>query len=264
MSKFKRKGRRVAPQLFGLDLRNSAENIQRSITDEAEKKVSPGILLLCLMLVLMGLVGAAVTFRRSPKSGSLLAAVPMQSPPSLPSNVPSREFVYSGGSLVSTVEPFRLPPSDIGVWRPSDGTWYLLDSQNQGGAVPWGANGDTPVPGDFDGDGKTDFSVYRPNEGKWYIYCSSDGSYLVVTWGGAAGDKPTIGDFDGDGRSDLSIFRPSDQNWYIIRSSDGQGLSVNWGASTDTPLAADFDGDGYGGIVSLSNGSVGNSRYPDF
>jgi len=38
-----------------------------------------------------------------------------------------------------------------------------------------GSLGDTPVPGDYDGDGKTDIAVWRPDSGVWYIQKSSDG-----------------------------------------------------------------------------------------
>src|SRR2546422_184458 len=111
--------------------------------------------------------------------------------------------------------------TDVAVFRPSTGTWYILRSST--GAlkqVQWGGSGDVPVTGDFDGDGKADVAVFRPSTGAWYVLRSSDGALQQVQWG-SAGDISVPGDYDGDGKTDVAVFRPSTGAWYVLRSSDG-------------------------------------------
>ena len=80
--------------------------------------------------------------------------------------------------------------TDTTIYRPSDGTWWILNSSNGTFKVQqWGLAGDKLVPGDYDGDGKTDLAVWRPSEGKWYIINSSTGGGRVQNWG-LNGDRP--------------------------------------------------------------------------
>ncbi len=89
--------------------------------------------------------------------------------------------------------------SDVTVFRPSNGAWYVLQSSlNYAGSFfkIWGQVGDIPVPGDFDGDGKQDVVVFRPSNGAWYILQSSTNftTFVYYLWG-QADDIPGTGGF---------------------------------------------------------------------
>ena len=139
--------------------------------------------------------------------------------------------------------------TDYAVWRPSEGNWYVLPSNNPPPNTyilqQWGQSGDIPVPGDYDGDGITDFAVFRPSEGNWYIIPSSAPNTTIVQQWGATGDIPMPGDYDGDGQTDFAVWRPSEGNWYVLPSSmPGTFITQQWGETGDTPVSGDFNGDG--------------------
>jgi hypothetical protein len=160
---------------------------------------------------------------------------------------PSDDFIYSrsaatlSGSALSNFD--NDTKSDLAVWRPSSGSWYILNSTDQGfQSANWGVSSDVLVPGDYDADGKTDFAVWRPSGGLWLIYQSTGGVALAQF--GANGDIPVPGDYDGDLKTDFAVWRPSTGTWFVYRSSDFAVSIAQWGVASDVTAQGDYDADG--------------------
>lgn len=118
--------------------------------------------------------------------------------------------------------------------------------------IQWGSNnlGDTPVGGDYDGDGKADTVVYRKTTGTWYILQSSNNQLRAEQFG-ISTDIPAPSDYDKDGKDDLAVVRDVNGQfvWFIKQSSTNTLRYVYWGTSaTDSVLNKfffiDLDGDG--------------------
>jgi FG-GAP-like repeat/FG-GAP repeat len=130
--------------------------------------------------------------------------------------------------------------SDVSVFRPDSGIWYLLQSTSGFTAFQFGISTDKVVPADYDGDGKTDIAVFR--DGTWYLQRSSLGFASIQF--GSPGDIPMPADFDGDGKAELVVFRPSNGVWYSLNLANNAFSAVQFGSAEDKPVAADYDGDG--------------------
>jgi hypothetical protein len=153
----------------------------------------------------------------------------------------------AGAGIVTTADFDGDGKSDISVFRPSNGIWFVIPSRNPGTAIlqQWGANGDIPVPGDYDGDGKMDFAVWRPSNWTWFVIPSSNPNSPIIQQWGAPGDIPVPGDYDGDGKTDFAVWRPSNGTWFIIPSSNPNSPIIHqWGTLGDIPVPGDYDGDG--------------------
>jgi hypothetical protein len=170
----------------------------------------------------------------------------------------SKEYIYAGSRLlaVEDANASAAAPADLAVWRPSSGYWYVMGSVQQ----QWGSqsSGDKPVPGDYDGDGKTDFCVFRPGAGTWFIIKSSSGSANTQEYYyfGQSYDIPKAADFDGDGKTDAAVYRPSNGTWYIRQSTTGNLITQQFGLNGDAPVPADYDGDGKADIAVFRDGST--------
>jgi hypothetical protein len=125
----------------------------------------------------------------------------------------------------------RGGPTEVAVWRPSTGVWWILNSgRGTSRTVQWGQVGDIPVPGDYDGDGITDLAIFRPSTATWWILNSSDGSVRTAQWG-TVGDIPVPGDYDHVFHTEMAVFRPQGGIWYVYNGPGGQ-----WGTTGDRPV----------------------------
>jgi subtilisin-like proprotein convertase family protein len=122
--------------------------------------------------------------------------------------------------------------SDISVFRPSTGEWFLRNLAT----VPFGLPGDIPVAGDYNGDGTADLAVYRPSTGQWFVQ-----GLATVQWG-LPGDIPVPADYDGDGATDRAVYRPGTGEWFVLGMA-----AVQWGLPGDIPVPGDYDGNGTDG-----------------
>ncbi|MCY7374507.1 MAG: VCBS repeat-containing protein [Pyrinomonadaceae bacterium] len=144
--------------------------------------------------------------------------------------------------------------SDVSVFRPSNGVWYLNQSTVGFRGVTFGAGDDKIVPADYDGDNKTDIAVFRPSNGFWYQLRSSDNTFSATLFG-ISEDVPVPNDYDGDGRADIAVFRPSNGTWYELRSITNQFFAQPFGQNGDKPIIGDFDGDGLGDLAVYRGGN---------
>ncbi|HVE58564.1 MAG TPA: VCBS repeat-containing protein [Pyrinomonadaceae bacterium] len=136
--------------------------------------------------------------------------------------------------------------ADIGVYRPSNGTFYSLDSVTEDfRAFKWGLTGDKPMFNDINNDGKTDYSVFRPSNQVWYFNKSDDNSYSVIKWGLATDIPLQIVQYSqtsGSYFNTVAVFRPANGTWWIPQF--GSTITLQFGMNGDIPLTFDYDGDG--------------------
>jgi len=146
--------------------------------------------------------------------------------------------------------------AEAALYDPEINLWFTYNFASEKLNEVWFGQGRQTVPGDYDGDGKTDFAVCSDEKNGdkiWFIVASSTEAKRDFHWG-RTGDVPVQGDYDGDGRTDFAVFRPSESIWYILRSSDEKVVTQRFGVIKDRPAPADYDGNGTTDIAVFRQG----------
>ncbi len=104
--------------------------------------------------------------------------------------------------------------TDLSVFRPSDGTWYVSNSSfpQAPTAVHWGTSGDIPVLAVDNAFVDHEYAVYRPSDGTWY---ANTHFFNVFTQWGLAGDIPVPANYLDPRITSIAVYRPSNGTWYI-------------------------------------------------
>jgi hypothetical protein len=130
---------------------------------------------------------------------------------------------------------------------------------------------ETPLVGDFNGDGKDDIITFTKGRAADVYVAVSNGSQFIGTskkwhdWFSPFNEIPMIGDFNGDGRDDIATFtKGSSADVYIALSNGSNkfdGMSRKWhdffSPFNETALVGDYNGDGRDDLATFSKGNTG-------
>jgi hypothetical protein len=160
------------------------------------------------------------------------------------------DHVVTSAAVTLTVHHVDTP----GVFR--NGTWFLDPTQASYSPltvtpVQFGTTGDTPVTGDWLGDGIKRIGVFR--NGTWFLSTTntdySSSNTIQISFG-AKGDIPVVGHWLGGATDYVGVFRPSTGQWFLSLNNQtysgvaGTFQSFSWGANGDQAVAGDWNGDG--------------------
>ncbi|MEV4685894.1 FG-GAP repeat domain-containing protein [Streptomyces kurssanovii] len=170
---------------------------------------------------------------------------------------------FTGDGKDDIVAFTRTREADTYV-APSTGTSF-------GGAKVWhdffAPGGETPLSGDFNGDGKDDVVTFAhgPGADVYVALSNGDGFGPATVWHDFFSQRhevPAVGDVNGDGFDDIVTFtQGAEADVYVALSNgvDGFGGGVKWheffAPAGEFPALGDVDGDGRDDLVTFTQGA---------
>ncbi len=144
-----------------------------------------------------------------------------------------------------------------GVFNPATGQWSLTNGfkgQNVNNNTPvvnftfiFGASGDIPLSGDWDGNGIDGVGLFRTSGSTFILSNGFQASVDIKPFiFGSLGSQPIAGDWNGDGIDTVGVFDPNTGVMSLKNANSGLNtvgdIVFSFGQTGDIPLAGDWDG----------------------
>jgi Tol biopolymer transport system component len=139
-----------------------------------------------------------------------------------------------------------------GVFRPSTGQFLFTNSDNVNNSTPRassiafrGDEGDKPVAGDWDNDGRDTFGVYKESSACGFFLTNNNFSINIIATGFCAAPpvSPVMGDWNGNGVDTNGVYSGSQAVFNLSNNLTGPPqFQVSFGQAGDLPVAGDWNG----------------------
>ncbi|MFQ3640538.1 MAG: PA domain-containing protein, partial [Chloracidobacterium sp.] len=172
-----------------------------------------------------------------------------------PGATPRAGTFFVAGQFVTVTQAGSSGPgapigSTMAMFRPSNGFMYLknrLISDFADNDFFYGLAGDTPIAGDWNGDGVDTPGIYRNVNGTmtFFLINNNTGGFADVSFAfGGVGDVPIAGDWDGNGTVTCGVYRPSAQTFFL-RNTNTAGnpdltVVITGAQAMDVPIAGQW------------------------